>query len=47
MDKEIITLLKSGVYDQNAIFKQLYPKWTGHYSVLRNKIARIKNNGIK
>jgi hypothetical protein len=43
MVKQIQEYINSGVYDQNRIFKELYPKWNGHYSVLRDMIAKEKN----
>lgn len=44
----IKTLMEKGVYDQNKIFNYLYPEYRGHYSTLRNEIAKVKNDaGIR
>jgi hypothetical protein len=42
---EIKLLMDAGIYDHNMIFKLLYPSYTGHYSSLRDQIARVKNAG--
>lgn len=43
MEQEIKHLMKEGMYDQNEIFRVLYPYYVGHYSKLREEIAKIKN----
>jgi hypothetical protein len=42
---KIKSLMAEGMYDQEELFKTLYPYFTGHYSVLRRMIAEEKNNG--
>lgn len=44
IEDKIKQFLKNGVYDQNEIFKKIYPFYEGHYSTLRNTIAKVKNN---
>ena len=46
MKKEIVHLLKQGVYDQDEIFRVLYPVYNGHYSKLRRVIADLKHQGV-
>lgn len=43
LSAKIKQMLNEGVYDQNEIFKRLYPTYRGHYSTLRDKIAWVKN----
>lgn len=43
--EKVRRLIDEGVYDQNEIFRLLYPTYNGHYSVLRKVIAMEKNNG--
>ncbi len=47
LKRRIRNLLKDGVYCQHAIFKTIYPTYMGHYSVLRNTIAEVKDKGVK
>lgn len=44
MEKQIRSLLRQGVYHQDDIFNRLYPHFPGHYSRLREMIAKEKNN---
>lgn len=43
LTNKIKKMLNEGIYDQNEIFRQLYPTYRGHYSTLRDKIAWVKN----
>ena len=40
----IRSMIDGGTYDQNTIFNVLYPRWNGHYSVLRDLISMEKND---
>ena len=40
----IRSMIDGGTYDQNTIFNTLYPRWNGHYSVLRDLISMEKND---
>lgn len=42
--EKIRLLMAEGVYDQNDLFRLIYPTYKGHYSVLRAVIAEEKNN---
>ena len=42
--KTIRAMIDGGTYDQNRIFNALYPRWSGHYSVLRDLISMEKND---
>lgn len=44
MVKEVKKMIIDGVYDQNIIFNSLYPRWDRHYSILRDLIAKVKND---
>lgn len=46
LEREIIHYIKCGIYCPHEIFNRIYPTYMGHYSTLRNTIARIKNNGL-
>lgn len=46
LEKEIYSYLKSGVYCPHEIFNRIYPTFMGHYSTLRNAIAKVKERGI-
>lgn len=46
LEKEIRHYIKCGVYCQHEIFNRIYPTFMGHYSRLRDMIARIKNEGV-
>lgn len=46
LEKEIKHYIKSGIYCQNEIFNRIYPTYFGHYSTLRNTIAKVKNDGL-
>lgn len=37
-------LMKQGVYEQEKLFKLLYPTYVGHYSKLRDMISIEKND---
>lgn len=43
IEQDIKLLLSNGIYCPREIFNRLYPTYVGHYSVLRNKIADVKN----
>lgn len=43
LTNKIRKLIREGVYDQNEIFKRLYPEYRGHYSTLRDRISWVKN----
>lgn len=40
----IKSLIGQGVYHQDKLFATLYPTYKGHYSRLRDLIAKEKNN---
>lgn len=44
--EKIRELMKQGIYDQNELFRLLYPHYNGHYSVLRKVIALEKHDGL-
>jgi hypothetical protein len=46
LEREIKHYLECGVYCPREIFNRIYPTFTGHYSVLRDTIAKVKDKGI-
>ena len=47
LEREIVHYMKCGIYCPHEIFNRIYPTFTGHYSVLRDTIAKVKNDGIR
>lgn len=47
LEKEINHYLKCGIYCPHEIFNRMYPSFRGHYSMLRNAIAKVKNDGVR